>query len=193
MSLKQELEKLISQLKLNTPETLLSDDPLTEQNWNKVCQSVKLLVEAVKHIEHLPPDVPPAGSPYFRLPGMPVPWEQHPCTTKEQWTAIHSLYPGDFMRLAGGNASKFKEDSAYISYDSKAKGDGGGQTDSLQEHKHPYHYKECKSHGGLRGDISRYMYQELGRDVKTGNCEGARTDIETRSKNITIELYIFKG
>ncbi len=197
MELRPELEQILYQLKNNTPKTLLSDDALLEDNWNNVCASIKLLTDAIKTIKELPPDIPLPGFPYFRCPGMPVPWEKYSQTIKSQWEAVHALYPGDFMRLAGGNASKFKESGTSIYHDSGIKGDGGGQIDTMQSHTHDYEDSNASSHiagtaGASSTTYTQYMYREQKTDKKTKPNNG-RTGDENRPANVTIELYIFKG
>mgnify|MGYP000917887247 CR=1 FL=1 len=51
MELRPELEQILLQLKSNVPTTVLSDEPLLENNWNSVCTSIKLLTEALKKIK----------------------------------------------------------------------------------------------------------------------------------------------
>ena len=197
MELRPELEQILLQLKSNVPTTVLSDEPLLENNWNSVCTSIKLLTEALKKIKELPPDIPLPGFPYFRCPGMPVPWEKYPQTTEAQWKAIHALYPGDFMRLAGGNASKFKESGTSIYHDPGIKGDGGGQVDTMPSHTHNYEDSNASSHipgtaGASSATYTQYMYQQQKTDKKTKPNNG-RAGEENRPSNVTIELYIYAG
>lgn len=193
MELRPELEQILLQLKSNVPTTVLSDEPLLESNWNNMCTSVKLLTEAVKKIKELPPDIPLPGSPYFRCPGMPVPWEKYPQTTETQWKAIHALYPGDFMRLAGGNASKFKESGTSIYHDPGIKGDGGGQIDAMQNHTHSYTDEHIGGWGGSwLADFDYWANSRASSSKTTGGASG-RTGEENRPSNVTIELYIYSG
>ena len=192
MELRPELEQILLQLKSNVPTTVLSDEPLLENNWNSVCTSIKLLTEALKKIKALPPDIPLPGFPYFRCPGMPVPWEKYPQTTEAQWKAIHALYPGDFMRLAGGNASKFKESGTSIYHDPGIKGDGGGQIDTFQDHQHKY----TETYGrdsiwNVNGNDS-CEDDDTTKEHQTYGTSG-RVSPETRPSNVTIELYIYAG
>lgn len=192
MELRPELEQILLQLKSNVPTTVLSDEPLLENNWNSVCTSIKLLTEALKKIKELPPDIPLPGSPYFRCPGMPVPWEKYPQTTEAQWKAIHALYPGDFMRLAGGNASKFKESGTSIYHDPGIKGDGGGQIDTFQDHQHLYYETSGRdSIWNVNGNDS-CEDDDTTTERQTYGTSG-RTSPETRPSNVTIELYIYAG
>lgn len=190
MSLREELEKILMQLKLNVPAALLSDEPLTDRNWNSVCQSIGLLTDAIKSIVQMSPDVPPAGFCYNRFPGMKSPTEQFPLTKKNQWVPIHELYPGDFMRLAGGNASTFKADSAAITYDAGVKGSGGGQVDTVQEHTHGYTDASFRSGDTAGGYRSTFYDQNQNKETKVNS---GRVSIETRPVNITIEVYMFLG
>ena len=192
MELRPELEQILLQLKSNVPTTVLSDEPLLENNWNSVCTSIKLLTEALKKIKELPPDIPLPGFPYFRCPGMPVPWEKYSQTTKAQWKAIHALYPGDFMRLAGGNASKFKESGTSIYHDPGIKGDGGGQIDTFQDHQHLYYETSGRdSIWNVHGNDS-CEDDDTTTERQTYGTSG-RTSPETRPSNVTIELYIYAG
>lgn len=192
MELRPELEQILLQLKSNVPTTVLSDEPLLENNWNSVCASIKLLTEALKKIKELPPDIPLPGFPYFRCPGMPVPWEKYPQTTEAQWKAIHALYPGDFMRLAGGNASKFKESGTSIYHDPGIKGDGGGQIDTFQDHQHLYYETSGRdSIWNVNGNDS-CEDDDTTTERQTYGTSG-RTSPETRPSNVTIELYIYAG
>ena len=184
MELRPELEQILLQLKSNVPTTVLSDEPLLENNWNSVCTSIKLLTEALKKIKELPPDIP--------LPGSPVPWEKYPQTTEAQWKAIHALYPGDFMRLAGGNASKFKESGTSIYHDPGIKGDGGGQIDTFQDHQHLYYETSGRdSIWNVNGNDS-CEDDDTTTERQTYGTSG-RTSPETRPSNVTIELYIYAG
>lgn len=190
-ALQDELNNSLQNLKLNVPEQLGADDTLDELNWNNVVNSIKILTECIASIKDVPTTLPAVGSPYIRCPGMTVPWEQFKATYKEQWIAVHDLYPGDFMRLAGGNASKFKADSTQISHDSGVKGDGGGQLDAIKRH---YHQSDYPSGWGLH-----YIGGDNAGGYPGGNTKNqtsdafANTTEETRPSNFTIELYIFKG
>lgn len=193
MELRPELEQILTQLKLYVPATLLSDDALSEDNWNRVCSSITLLTEAIKKITHLPPDIPLPGSPYFRVPSMPVPWEKYRQTTKQQWIAVHERYPGDFMRLAGGNASAFKADGTEIYHDAGIKGEGGGQIDTMQEHQHNHINTYISDWSGTwLADKNYWAYSSSNETRQTENNTG-RTAQETRPVNVTIELYIYTG
>ena len=197
MALRTKLDQLIAQLKNTVPQTLLADDALLESNWNNMCTSIKLLTQAVEAIRSENPDVPPVGFSYIRLPGMNEPWEQYPQTTRGQWSAIHERYPGDFLRLAGGNASKFQAESTAISHDSGVKGTGGGQIDTVQSHTHEYEKHKASRHvpgtaGASSSSYTLYMYQE--QQVKsTTKADNARHSQETRPANVTVEWYVYNG
>ena len=194
MALRTKLDELIAQLKNNVPQTVLADDALLESNWNNMCTSIKLLTQAVDAIRSEDPDVPPVGFSYVRLPGMNEPWEQYPRTTKGQWSAIHERYPGDFFRLAGGNASKFQAGSTAISHDSG--GTGGGQIDAMQSHTHEYKEHEAgrtvTGTAGADNWQTQIMYAEKHSSYKTATGNGRSTQ-ETRPVNVTVEWYIYNG
>lgn len=195
--LQNELEKILSNLKLNVPVTLGADDPVDENNWNRIVNSISLLTQAIQSIKDTPTTLPAVGSPYIRCPGMSEPWVQFAATKKDQWIAVHSLYPGRFFRMAGGYASKFKTDSTSVSYDDGVGGSGGGQNDAVQSHYHTYDEYNCSRHiPGTAGSDSpnyrRYMYDEKKDRRESSWNTGRRTD-ETRPGNITIEFYVFKG
>lgn len=197
MALRTKLDQLLAQLKNTIPQTLLADDALLESNWNNMCASIKLLTEVVEAIRTENPDVPPVGFSYIRLPGMAEPWEQYPQTTKGQWSVIHERYPGDFLRLAGGNASRFQKDSTAISHDSGVRGTGGGQIDAMQSHTHSYTDCNASRHvPGTAGASSTtwlaYMYQEQ-KSTYTTESDNARHSQETRPSNITVEWYVYNG
>ena len=196
MALRTKLDELIAQLKNNVPQTVLADDALLESNWNNMCTSIKLLTQAVDAIRSEDPDVPPVGFSYVRLPGMNEPWEQYPRTTKGQWSAIHERYPGDFLRLAGGNASKFQAESTAISHDSGVKGTGGGQIDAMQSHTHEYKEHEAgrtvTGTAGADNWQTQIMYAEKHSSYKTATGNGRSTQ-ETRPVNVTVEWYIYNG
>lgn len=192
MALRTKLDLLIAQLENNVPQTLLADDALLESNWNNMCASIKLLTEAVETIRTENPDVPPVGFSYIRFPAMRVPWEQYPQTTKSQWTVIHGQYPGDFLRLAGGNASKFKESGTSIYHDSGIKGDGGGQIDTFQDHQHKYYETSGRdSIWNVHGNDS-CEDDDSTTERKTYGTSG-RTSPETRPVNVTVEWYVYNG
>lgn len=197
MALRTKLDQLIVQLKNSVPQTVLADDALLESNWNNMCASIKLLTQAVETICSENPDVPLVGFSYVRLPGMEVPWEQYPRTTKSQWAAVHERYPGDFFRLAGGNASRFQASGTAISHDSGVGGTGGGQIDTIQSHTHGYEdYKASQHVAGTAGASSktytRYMYGEQ-RSAYTTKDDNARHSQETRPANVTVEWYVYNG
>ena len=196
MALRTKLDQLIAQLKNTIPQTLLADDALLENNWNNMCASIKLLTDAVEAIRSENPDVPPVGFSYVRLPGMAAPWEQYPRTTKSQWTAIHERYPGDFLRLAGGNASTFQAQSTEIRHDSGVKGSGGGQTDAMQSHTHRYqdHMASTTVVGTVGADNwqTQIMYAQTSDDRASTGSSG-RESVETRPVNVTVQWYVYNG
>lgn len=197
MALRTKLDELVANLKNNVPQTVFADDALLESNWNDMCASIKLLTDAVEAIRTEIPDVPPAGFSYVRLPGMKTPWEQYPRTTKSQWTAIHERYPGDFLRLAGGNASSFQATSTAIQHDSGVKGSGGGQIDTIQSHTHEHQDYNASQHvAGTAGASSTtwtaYMYREQ-KGTYTTETDNARHSKETRPVNVTVEWYVYNG
>lgn len=194
MSLDFELGKIIDSLNLTTPEALSPDEPLVDRNWNNVVNSIKSLTEAVNLIRRLPPAVPPVGMAYIRFPGMPEPHIRFPATQKNQWKAIHELYPDCFFRLKGNEkdkkniASVFKTDSEQVTFDTGVGQDGGGQIDTMQNHSHNYFAVDSKHQ--TAGGSANYFYS-TGRPNSSGGVNSARVSSETRPKNITIELYIF--
>lgn len=197
MALRTTLDMLLAQLKNSRPQTLLADDALLESNWNNMCASVQLLTEAVEAMCSENPDVPSVGSSYVRLPGMKVPWEQYPRTTQSQWASIHERYPGDFLRLAGGNASRFQADSTAIRHDPSVAGEGGGQIDTMQNHRHRYQDHEASRHekgtaGASSSSYTLYMYQQQ-QSVYTTDDDNARHSDETRPTNVTVEWYVYNG
>lgn len=189
MSLQKKLEDILEKLKVKKPNPLNADDLLLDSNWNNVCASIALLTEAIRATKETPSSIPAVGSPYIRLPGMPLPWVEFSATLKNQWIAVHEKYPGVFLRLAGGNASSFKADSESVSYDTKAKGTGGGQMDAIQEHIHGINISS-QWWGKNKGD---WGLKDPYGNTDTYGIKNARSDIETRPKNITVEMYVFKG
>ena len=97
------------------------------------------------------------------------------------------------MRLAGGNASKFKESGTSIYHDSGIKGDGGGQVDTMQNHTHSYTDDHIGGWGGTwLADAHKWANAEASVSKTTGGASG-RTASENRPSNVTIELYIYAG
>lgn len=188
--LQNSLSEIIEKLKINVPDALSVDDPIDENNWNRITASITLLTQAVNAIKDVPSTLPSVGSPYFRLPGMKEPWEVFSATTSSQWTAIHTKYPGVFFRLAGGYASKFNEKSEQVQYDKGVQEEGGGQEDALKYHEHFYLSPRWRGMYAGRGNggVNEYTH-----DSWTGDIRNTNVTSETRPKNITIELYIFKG
>lgn len=197
MALRTKLDQLIAQLKNTVPQTVLADDALLESNWNNMSVSIKLLTEAIDAIRTENPDIPPVGFSYVRLPSVKTPWEQYSRTTKGQWSAIHERYPGDFLRLAGGNASRFQADSTAIRHDDDIKGEGGGQIDTIQAHTHVYkEYNASRHVPGTAGASSltytAYMYQQQ-QSTYTTEVDKAQHSEETRPANVTVEWYVYTG
>lgn len=189
MSLYQELQIILQNLKTTKPQTLYADDALTEDNWNRVVSSIDFLTDAITKFNGASPERPPLCFAYFRLPGMQVPWQVYPLTLQEDWYKAHDKYAGSALRLAGGNASTFQTQSDTVTYDSLLKGQGGAQKDALQQHTHSYNrrYDDQRQGAGWW----RASGTGLG-GYQTSGVNGARHDTETRMQNITVELYIYK-
>ena len=194
MSLRTELDELISQI--NVVPTKNADDPLTELDWNLVSSNFQKVSEALKRIRDLPACTIPKGFLYVRFPGRPLPYGADGMfnwTSEFEWRKIHEQYAGDFLRLAGGNASAFKTDSEQINHDEKCKdgnnrpNTGGGQIDTLQEHQHSYVYYYAQE-VVMKGQT--HVCDIYNRIEKSFDCTG-RTDIETRPTNITVEMYLY--
>ncbi len=189
-NLKDELNKIVDDLSKIKPNAVGADDPITDTNWNNVVNSITTLTEAIGKINSVSPSLPLVGFKYKRYPGEKLPWDLYPATQESDWTLIHEMYPGAVWRLAGGNASKFKEDSTSVSYDEKTKGDGGAQKDSLQEHEHNYSYAYQGS-GGVAWGI--YKIGHVLQSTKSTGKNTGRKDIETRMINVTYEEYEYRA
>ena len=198
MNLRNELNEILSQME-TTPRKA-ADDALTETDWNTVATNIDKLKEAIEKIRDLPACTIPKGFLYVRFPGRPLPYGVDGVfnwTSELDWKKLHAQYAGDFLRLAGGNASAFNAQSEQVSYDEKARDSenkpntGGGQMDALQEHKHNFEYEKHKSLGGLSGVNARYQWESKTTSDGSTNPILCRTDIETRPKNITVEMYLY--
>lgn len=188
MSLRTELDAILTTMP--TIATKSADAPLTELDWNSVAENIAKIKEALTKIKDLPACTIPKGFLYVRFPGRPLPYGADGVfnwTSEGDWKKIHEQYAGDFLRLAGGNASAFKTDSEQIQHDEKAKGTGGGQWDAVQTHTHWFadtgYRHDLKT--GQKGRASNYRG-----DSRTGANDG-RSDIETRPTNITVEMYLY--
>ncbi len=187
-NLKQEIAAILANLQIQKPDALMADDPLTADNINRMVASIDELTKAISAMNTITPALPLIGYKYFRFPGDPLPWDLHTATDISEWTLLDERYPGVALRLSGGNASKFKEDSAIVSYDEKTKGDGGAQMDALQDHTHVYDKNRyTTARGDVHGLADDYYYR-----THTEGVFNARKDTETRMKNITVEVYVYK-
>ena len=195
MNLKNELNEILSQM-APTPRKE-ADDALTETDWNTVATNIEKLKEAIKKIRDLPACTIPKGFLYVRFPGRPLPYGVDGVfnwTSELDWKKLHAQYAGDFLRLAGGNASAFNAQSEQVGYDEKARdgenkpNTGGGQMDALQEHKH-----KTKGFDSARGSLWRAVEHQFpfGDYFDYTHPNDGRTDIETRPKNITVEMYLY--
>lgn len=195
MNLRNELNEILSTM-APIPEKK-ADDALTETDWNTVARNIEKLKEAIKKIRDLPACTIPKGFLYVRFPGRPLPYGQDGVfnwTSELDWKKLHAQYAGDFLRLAGGNASVFNAQSEQVSYDEKARdgenkpNTGGGQMDALQEHKHKA-WTSSVAEGSLWRTIEhRFCVNDYLNDTRPND---GRTDIETRPKNITVEMYLY--
>lgn len=195
MSLRSELDELISQI--NVVSTKNADDPLTEMDWNLVSSNFQKVSEALKRIRDLPACTIPKGFLYVRFPGRPLPYGVDGVfnwTSETDWKKIHEQYAGDFLRLAGGNASAFKADDEQIQHDEKCKdkdnkpNTGGGQMDAVQKHTHVLTIQWEASSGLAWG---RYNIAGHNTIISTTSGHNARSDTETRPTNITVEMYLY--
>lgn len=195
MNLRNELNGILSQME-TTPRKA-ADDALTETDWNTVATNIDKLKEAIEKIRDLPACTIPKGFLYVRFPGRPLPYGvdgMFNWTSELDWKKLHAQYAGDFLRLAGGNASAFNSQSEQVSYDEKARdgenkpNTGGGQMDALQEHKHKA-WTSSAAEGSLwRVTEHRFCVSGYLNDTRPND---GRTDIETRPKNITVEMYLY--
>lgn len=196
MNLRNELNEILSQME--TTPTKAADDALTETDWNTVVTNIEKLKDAIKKIRDLPACTIPKGFLYVRFPGRPLPYGVDGVfnwTSELDWKKLHTQYAGDFLRLAGGNASAFNAQSEQVSYDEKARdgenkpNTGGGQMDALQEHTH----KQIEYEIGAGSLWSKYEGAFM-KDPRWGGgtkTSSGNTDIETRPKNITVEMYLY--
>ena len=104
--LKTDLLNIIADLKNRRPTAVGDDDPITDKNYNDVVYSITKITEALELLNTADPNIPPVGSKYIRFPGDPEPKEryQHPTA---KWINVSSKFPGDFLRIEGGNAAVF--------------------------------------------------------------------------------------
>lgn len=195
MSLRTELDAILTTMP--TIATKSADAPLTELDWNSVAENIAKIKEALTKIKDLPACTIPKGFLYVRFPGRPLPYGADGVfnwTSEADWKKIHDQYAGDFLRLAGGNASAFKADSEQIQHDEKCKdkdnkpNTGGGQMDAVQKHTHTVATQWATSSGLAWG---RYHIGGHDTSTSTTSDHNARSDIETRPTNITVEMYLY--
>ncbi len=188
-NLNQVLANILSNLQTQKPDAVMADSPVTADNINKIVASIDELTKAVRAINNTNPTLPLAGYKYFRFPGDPVPWDKYPATLQEDWILLDGRYPGVTLRLSGGNASRFKDEGRSVIYDEATKGHGGAQMDAIQEHTHKSFMTRSeetrKGHYDWLASNSWWFVYDWG-------VHGARKDIETRMKNITIQIYSYK-
>ncbi|WP_428769290.1 hypothetical protein V1L52_10030 [Treponema sp. HNW] len=182
--LKSDLLNIIADLKNRRPESIGNDDPITDQNYNNIVFSLAKITEALELINKADPNIPPVGSKYVRFPGDPEPHERYPHPTA-QWKNVSSRFPGDFLRIEGGNAAVFSENTS-VSYTDGIGKEGGAQMDALQEHTHTYRVRTGAARNGpagwrCAGDGSEYP--------QSSGANNTRKTSETRPKNITVQLW----
>lgn len=182
--LKTELLNIIADLKNRRPTAVGDDDPITDKNYNDVVYSLAKITEALELLNTADPNIPPIGSKYIRFPGDPEPKERYPHPTAK-WINVSSKFPGDFLRIEGGNAAVFSE-STSVSYTDGIGKEGGAQMDALQEHTHTYRVRTGKERNGPAGFNCASNDSEW---PQSGGANGARKTSETRPKNITVQLW----
>lgn len=197
MSLRQTLLNLAAEIQPTGHKR--ADDLLTESDWNKLQDNFEKIKEALTAIATNPTTSLPKNFIYIRLPGSPLPYGESGAfnwTQQHEWETLHTKWPGTFLRLAGGNASVFKADSEQVSYDTKAldgnekPNKGGGQIDSLQNHTHTVTTQWQAGNGLAWGKHNIAGHNTI---TSTTSAPDARSDIETRPKNITVEMYRYIG
>lgn len=192
MSLRTELDAILTTMP--TIATKSADAPLTELDWNSITENIAKIKEALTKIKDLPSSTIPKGFLYVRFPGRPLPYGADGVfnwTSEADWKKIHDQYAGDFLRLAGGNASTFKAESEQIQHDEKCKdkdnkpNTGGGQMDAVQDHTHCLYVERSQTRvrGGSDHHVAYYGNMAY---MRSG-----RSDIETRPTNITVEMYLY--
>lgn len=182
--LKTELLNIIADLKNRRPTAVGDDDPITDKNYNDVVYSLAKITEALELLNTADPNIPPVGSKYIRFPGDPEPKERYPHPTAK-WINVSSKFPGDFLRIEGGNAAVFSE-STSVSYTDGVGKEGGAQMDAVQSHTH--------SHSRRVGSIARpqHGFGSCADDTDGTSStwgQSGRTAQETRPKNITVQLW----
>lgn len=196
MSLRTELDAILTTMP--TIATKSADAPLTELDWNSITENIAKIKEALTKIKDLPSSTIPKGFLYVRFPGRPLPYGADGVfnwTSETDWKKIHDQYAGDFLRLAGGNASTFKADSESIVHDLEAKDEhnrpntGGGQQDAIKKHTHPY--KRAYEKGYKCGNNSKFQNAGIEYDYQSTEIPSRHADIETRPVNITVEMYLY--
>ena len=181
--LKTELLNIIADLKNRRPTAVGDDDPITDKNYNDVVYSLAKITEALELLNTADPNIPPVGSKYIRFPGDPEPKERYPHPTAK-WINVSSKFPGDFLRIEGGNAAVFST-STTVSYTDGVGKEGGAQMDALQEHTHTYAFRYATGEGGRNQDVA----DSFTNYPQTSGVNGARKTSETRPKNITVQLW----
>lgn len=195
MDFREKINEILGKMQ-RVPQKL-PDEPLTADDWNSLTSNLAHSLEILTAIKDSPPV--PENFTYFRFPGMPLPYGEdgvYPDTNPAQWEAVHKKFPGAFMRFAGGNASAFSV-SGQVSYDTGVGGDGGGQQDALEEHSHLNvlgGYQDWHSYLAVSRDYyGGWGAAKLHHNERVAGVAGARVSEETRPKNITVEVYVFRG
>lgn len=122
-----DIKPLFEQLISNRPQKLREDDPLTVENWTKVCRSFEIIEQILTSIQ-----APPIGFMYVQFPGQNSAEELWPLCT---WKVIPpERYNGCFFRAEGGEADDFNngvQDYAMVELKGNFPGGCGGFTDGV--------------------------------------------------------------
>jgi hypothetical protein len=201
------LADLVAQAKNLEPWEIQEDGPLQDSNWNTLCRLAKKHNEILEKLESL---IPPVGFVYIRLPGAASPdelWDQ----PSSRWNNISGLFPGTFLRIAGGLASAWNPDvplsgstpPAALVYDTGDNGNGGGQLDAIHNITGEFDAQGSlngvmESNGAFRtislgqvdnGDSNHNNYPRR-RRFDASYADGVRVAGDVHPKNITVQIWI---
>ncbi|MGL4524876.1 MAG: hypothetical protein ACRCVN_05090 [Spirochaetia bacterium] len=177
------LETILDDLRNNLPYELEADDPLSVDNWQRLCRSLSSIEKMLSAMQ-----APPVGFIYFQLPHQLDPQLLWPMC---RWKIIEKdIYDGAFFRTEGGLAKEFetgKQDYAMVEMSGDFSGGCGGFTSGVFE-KNPKHNPVWQIGNATVGagtiNAAEQKYFSL---KKQWGAE--YIDDEIRPKNLTFRLW----
>ncbi len=179
------LPDILDQLATVVPAELLEDAAVTDDNFNNLVKSVKLIGEALAELKDNW-GCPPIGGKYVRLPGVtlgsevvqtdPLPQDKWPGTA---WRHISSFYANKYFRVVGDRTVAFE---------------GGPQGWMLVDHGHNVAHNSRAGSGNVsygKGETRKAPNTDASISVNGPRQTSVALTVgdELRVENYAIEIY----